>query len=75
MKGEIKIFKSFEEQEKFYEDKMRQTTPIQRFRNLYKMQQLTKVFRPLVDTLFITQFPTTTQEKLNRFSKFHRAFL
>lgn len=47
MNREIKIFRSFEEQEKFHEDKMRQTTPIQRFRNLYKMQQLTKVFRPV----------------------------
>jgi hypothetical protein len=47
MKREIRIFKSFEEQEKFQEEQMMQTTPIQRFRNLYKMQQLTRTFRPV----------------------------
>lgn len=46
MKKEIKIFKSFEEQEQFYTDKMRKTTALQRFQNLFRMQQLTHLFHP-----------------------------
>jgi hypothetical protein len=41
-KRTIKIFKSFEEQEKYALDLMRNTTPLQRFQSLYRMQQWTK---------------------------------
>ncbi len=44
MKREIKIFKSFEEQEQYHLEMMRQTTPMERFQNLYRMQQFTKHF-------------------------------
>jgi hypothetical protein len=49
MKREIKIFKSFEEQEKFHIEQMLHTTHLQRFLNLYRMQQLTKLFHPVKD--------------------------
>ena len=49
MKREIKIFKSFEEQEKFHIEQMLHTTPLQRFLNLYRMQQLNKLFHPVKD--------------------------
>ncbi|MEP7109377.1 MAG: hypothetical protein ABI760_15395 [Ferruginibacter sp.] len=46
MEKRIKIFKSFEEQEQFYDEEMRKTTPLQRFQNLFRMQQLTDLFHP-----------------------------
>lgn len=48
-KRTIKIFKSFEEQEKYALDLMRSTTPLQRFQRLYRMQQWTKKFHPAKD--------------------------
>jgi hypothetical protein len=48
-KRTIKIFKSFEEQEKYALDLMRSTTPLQRFQSLYRMQQWTKKFYPPKD--------------------------
>jgi hypothetical protein len=49
VKREIKIFKSFEEQEQYHLDEMRKTTPLERFRNLFELQQLTKAFHPPAD--------------------------
>jgi hypothetical protein len=45
----IKIFKSFEEQEMYSLEMMAKTTPEERFRKLYRMQQLTKMFHPVTD--------------------------
>lgn len=49
MKREIKTFKSFEEQEQYHKEQMLRTTPMQRFTNLYRMQQLNNVFHPVKD--------------------------
>jgi hypothetical protein len=49
MKREIKIFKSFEEQDLYQKHQMINTSPWQRFRNLYQMQKLTQLFHPLSD--------------------------
>ncbi len=46
MERSIKIFKSFEEQEQFHTDKMLCSTPMQRFQNLFRMQQITNLFHP-----------------------------
>lgn len=46
----VRIFKSLEEQEQNHKDLMLQTTVIERFRKLYKMQQMTKLLRPAADT-------------------------
>lgn len=46
MKREIKIFKSFEEQEQYHLDMMQKTTPLERFQSLYRLQQWTKLFHP-----------------------------
>jgi len=46
----IRIFKSFEEQETFHLEQMRNTTPFERFRRLYSMQQLNRRFHPATDT-------------------------
>ena len=46
MKREIRIFKSFEEQEQFYSDKMLSSTPLERFKNLFRMQQITQLLHP-----------------------------
>ncbi|MEO6328392.1 MAG: hypothetical protein ABIO55_05650 [Ginsengibacter sp.] len=46
MSRSIHIFKSFEEQEQFQKEMMINTTPQERFRKLYQMQQLTKKFHP-----------------------------
>jgi hypothetical protein len=45
----IRIFKSFEEQEQFNPEQMIKTTPLERFRNLYRMQKLSKLFNPVND--------------------------
>ena len=46
MKREIKIFKSFEEQEAYQIVKLKKTTPEQRLANLFYMQNLSRKFRP-----------------------------
>lgn len=50
MARSIKIFKSFEEQEMYQLEEMRNTTPLERFKRLFRMQQLTKLFHPAKDT-------------------------
>jgi len=49
MKREIKISKSFEEQEHYQLELIRNTTPHERFLSLFRMQQLTKSFHPVKD--------------------------
>jgi len=49
MEKKIKIFKSFEEQEQYNLEQMSKTTPLERFRNLYRMQNLSKLFNPVID--------------------------
>lgn len=49
MSKSIKIFKSFEEQERYNLEMMAKSTPEERFRKLYQMQQLTKMFHPVTD--------------------------
>jgi hypothetical protein len=49
MERKIKIFKSFEEQEQYSLEQMRKTTPLERFKNLYRMQKLSKAFNPVTD--------------------------
>jgi len=44
MKREIKIFKSFEEMDAYKLEQIRKTTPHQRFKNLFLMQQLSSKF-------------------------------
>jgi hypothetical protein len=46
MEKRIKIFKSFEEQEAYYNNKMLKSTPWQRFENLFRMQQLHQLLHP-----------------------------
>jgi hypothetical protein len=46
MEKRIQIFKSFEEQEKYYLEKMQHSTPMQRFQNLFRMQQLNLLMHP-----------------------------
>ncbi len=43
----IRIFKSFEEQEQYNLEMMAKTTPEERFKKLYQMQHLTKMFHPV----------------------------
>jgi hypothetical protein len=50
MERKIKIFKSFEEQEQYHLEMMRQTTPAQRLRSLYEMQQMSLNLRPNKNT-------------------------
>ena len=50
MEKRIKIFKSFEEQEEYQLNEMRKTTPQERFQNLYRMQQISKLFRPIQES-------------------------
>jgi hypothetical protein len=49
MEKKIKIFKSFEEQEKHHLQLLLESTVADRFRSLYKMQQWTKLFHPATD--------------------------
>ena len=49
MSKSIKIFKSFEEQEKYNIEQMLNTTPEERFRKLYQMQQMTRKFHPVAN--------------------------
>jgi hypothetical protein len=46
----ITIFKTFAEQEEQALQRAIKTTPIERFRNLFYMQQLSLKFRPIKDT-------------------------
>jgi hypothetical protein len=50
MAKSIKIFKSFEDQEMYQLEEMRNTTPLERFKRLFHMQQLTKLFHPTTNT-------------------------
>lgn len=47
MENGIRIFKTFEEQENFRLSEMKKTTPLIRFQNLLKMQQLTNKLRKI----------------------------
>ena len=49
MSKTIKIFKSFEEQAMYKNDLMINTTPLERFRKLFLIQQMTKKFHPVID--------------------------
>ncbi len=49
MSKSIQIFKSFEEQEQYTLVMMAKTTPRQRFKKLYQMQQLTKMLHPITE--------------------------
>ena len=51
MERKIKIFKSFEEQEAYNLEQMRKTTPKERFRRLYMMQQMSRRFHPTSDNI------------------------
>ena len=42
----IKIYSSFEEQDAWQLEQLRKTTPLDRLRNLYYMQQLSLKFHP-----------------------------
>ena len=46
MAKSIKIFKSFEEQNTYQLEQLRKTSPLERLRNLYYMQQLSLKFHP-----------------------------
>ena len=46
MEKRIKIFKSFKEQDQYYDEKMLKTTPWERFENLFRMQQLLLLLQP-----------------------------
>ncbi|MEP6947763.1 MAG: hypothetical protein ABI863_00750 [Ginsengibacter sp.] len=50
MSKSIRIFKSFEEQEMFYLELMRNSTIEERFRKLYMMQKMTKTLHPPKDS-------------------------
>ncbi len=50
MEKRIKIFKSFEEQNEFAFREMQNTTVLQRFEILHKMQKNTKLFKKNIDT-------------------------
>lgn len=49
MKRAIKIFHSFEEQEQYNLEMMAKSTPAERFRKLYEMQQMTKALHPATE--------------------------
>jgi hypothetical protein len=49
MKREIKIFKSFEEQALYHKQLMLQSTPLERFRKLFQMQQMYNLMHPPKD--------------------------
>jgi len=46
MEKRIQLFKSFEEQERYYTDKMLNSTPVERFRNLLRMQKINLLLHP-----------------------------
>jgi hypothetical protein len=45
----MKIFRSLEEQEAYHLEQMKNTTIKERFRRLYVMQQITRLFHPVSD--------------------------
>ncbi len=45
----VHIFKSVDEQQQFHKELMLQTTVADRFRKLYQMQQITKLFHPVTN--------------------------
>jgi hypothetical protein len=49
MEKRIKIFKNFEEQERYALNEMIATTPAKRFERLFEMQKLTNIFRRSMD--------------------------
>lgn len=49
MKRQIKIFKSFEEQEQYKLEEMRNTSVLERFQMLLRMQQMTELLHPTRD--------------------------
>jgi hypothetical protein len=51
MERKIKIFKTFEEQEAYHLQQQNETTPLERFKNLYYMQQFSLTLHPPKDTL------------------------
>jgi len=51
LKREIKIFKSFEEQERYHLQLLSKSTATDRFKTLYIMQQWTKRFHPNSDNI------------------------
>ena len=65
MSKTIRIFKSFEEQEQYNLEMMAKTTPEERFRKLYKMQQLTKMFHPVRDKSRKIIIHCSIEEKIN----------
>ena len=46
MKKRIQLFKSFEEQEQYYMDKMLNSTSLERFKNLFRMQKINLLLHP-----------------------------
>jgi hypothetical protein len=51
MERKIKIFKTFEEQEAYQLQRQKETTPIERLKNLFYMQQFSIKLHPPKDTL------------------------
>jgi hypothetical protein len=51
MGREIKIFKSFQEQDEYHIERMRNSSVFERFRTLFQMQKTTKLFHPLTDKI------------------------
>ncbi len=50
MSKSIRIFRSFEEQEMYHFELMRNSTIEERFRKLYLMQKMSKKFHPAKDS-------------------------
>ena len=46
MKKRIQLFKSFEEQEQYYINKMLNSTAMERFKNLFRMQKINLLLHP-----------------------------
>jgi hypothetical protein len=49
MDKQVRIFKSFEEQEQYHKELMSQSNIIERFRNLFQMQQMNRMLHPISD--------------------------
>ena len=49
MDKQVRIFKSFEDQEQYHKNLMGQTTVVERFKNLFQMQQINKMLHPVTD--------------------------
>ena len=49
MKKQIKVFKSFEEQDEYHVELMRNSTAFERLKILFQMQKTTKLFHPAID--------------------------